>query len=165
MFQANHFPVACGFECFSCCPSACVSFSLVIQVAFILKIIFYFWRSICLFLFCWMAAFNYVPLPYAAAVCSQIMNPLRSPFLPSPAHTRGTSCCFAVMTVWRGVCGSAEDPCLCPSQLMGSFPAFCSDPPACAPVQHSLGREASSLWLTVWSWAMQGRGLLLIFLL
>lgn len=46
MFQANHFPVVCGFECFSCCPSACVSFSLVIQVAFILKIIFYFWRSI-----------------------------------------------------------------------------------------------------------------------
>lgn len=95
-----------------------------------------------LFLFCWMAAFNYLLLPYTAAVCPQIMNPLRSPFLPSPAHTRSTSCCFAVMTVWRGVRGSAEDPCLCPSQLMGSFPAFCSDPPACAPVQHSLGRDA-----------------------
>lgn len=156
MFQANHFPVACGFECFSCCPSACVSFSLVIQVAFILKIIFYFWRSICLFLFCWMAAFNYVPLPYAAAVCSQIMNPLRSPFLPSPAHTRGTSCCFAVMTVWRGVRGSAEDPCLCPSFSCLLLRSTC----LC-----SLGRDASSLWLIVWSWAMQGRGFLLIFLL
>lgn len=29
----------------------------------------------------------------------------------------------------------------------------------------SLGRDASSLWLIVWSWAMQGRGFLLIFLL
>lgn len=118
MFQANHFLAACGFECFSCCPSACVNSSLT-QVAFILKIIFYFWRSICLYVFCWMAAFNYLLLPYTAAVCSQLMNPLRSPFLPCPAHTGGTSCCFAVMTAWRSVRGSAEDPCLCPLPLMG----------------------------------------------